>query len=176
MLPLTTKSLLSYLQSHFLKEVTFLLKAGIALHAECSFYKIFSFSRTRPGHLHHSCSPDPDQTSLSLPAPGLGKMLDLELPSLPTLSQTPVGWGRREGSRFRLMVMGTYIATASSSLHQSLDFQSCVKYKLAAQILVYYMSNQLNKQKCQNRLNSEPVPSIYGDKAFFGEVDPLIYL
>lgn len=106
----------------------------------------------------------------------LGRCLTLSSPRSPHSHRHL--WGEGEG---KAAGSGSWwwelnIATASSSLHQSLDFQSCVKYKLAAQILVYYMSNQLNKQKCQNRLNSEPVPSIYGDKAFFGEVDPLIYL
>ena len=135
----------------FLKELTYLLVAGVGFLVECSCLQDFSFSRTRPRPL-----PCPSSSGLARPASGcphqvlegvLGRWEPLgPVPLDPcTLMGTPHGVrekGRQPVQVWVNMVMGTHIARASSSLYQSLDFQSCIKYKSEAQMLTNVESAQ----------------------------------
>ena len=80
------------------------------------------------------------------------------------------------------VVTRAHVARAWSSLYQSLDFQSCIKYISEAQILMSNQhkeqSNQSIKESGANRLNSEVllmIKYLWGQD-IFGEVNQLIYL
>lgn len=113
---------------------------------KCACLQDFSFSRTGLGLW-------PGSLSLGLPPLGPGGTLGRWEPLAPcfalcTLTGTLHALREKRGRRpIQVSVLTrAHAARAWSSLYQSLDFQSCIKYISEAQIL---MSNQHKKQSNQ---------------------------